>query len=117
MTTTTTTTMAAATAAATATTTAATALFQTQDLRDSGLTDQEVQAILSAENCRQQIRLMRLSRSRLLEEVHTAQQRLDRLDYFLFQLRKEEEKGAGTGAGAVAGEAPGRKTRSRKTAL
>ena len=64
--------------------------FNTNDLNGAGLSNQEIQAVLAAGDNQQQIRLLRASRSRLLEDVHTAQQRLDRLDYFIYQLRKEE---------------------------
>lgn len=64
--------------------------FNTNDLNGAGLSDQEIQAVLAAGDSRQQIRLLRASRGRLLEDVHAAQERLDRLDYFIYQLRKEE---------------------------
>ena len=64
--------------------------FNTNDLNSAGLSDQEIQTVLAAGDNQQQIRLLRASRGRLLEDVHTAQERLDRLDYFIYQLRKEE---------------------------
>ena len=64
--------------------------FNTKDLNSAGLSDREIQAVLTAGDSQQQLRLLRASRGRLLEEVHNAQERLDLLDYFICQLRKEE---------------------------
>lgn len=59
-----------------------------QDLSGLGFSDQEIQTVLSSINPRERTRLLRDRRGRLLEEVHTAQQRLDRLDYCIYQLRQ-----------------------------
>ena len=74
--------------------------FNTNDLNSAGLSDQEIQAVLAVGDSRQQIRLLRASRGRLLEDVHTAQERLDRLDYFIYQLRKAETAEGKQGAAA-----------------
>lgn len=74
--------------------------FNTNDLTGAGLTEREALAVLAAGDSRQQIRLLRASRGRLLEDVHTAQERLDRLDYFIYQLRKEETAEGKQGAAA-----------------
>ena len=59
-----------------------------QDLSGLGFSDQEIQTVLSSANPRERTRLLRDRRGRLLEEAHTAQQRLDRLDYYIYQLRQ-----------------------------
>ena len=71
--------------------------FNTNDLNSAGLSDQEIQAVLAVGDSRQQIRLLRASRGRLLEDVHTAQ---ERLDYFIYQLRKAETAEGKQGAAA-----------------
>lgn len=61
--------------------------FTACDFSGLGLTDREIQTVLSGTDAREQIRLLRNHRGPLLEEVHSAQQKLDRLDYLIYQIR------------------------------
>lgn len=61
--------------------------FTACDFSGLGLTDREIQTVLSGTDPREQIRLLRNHRGPLLEEVHFAQQKLDRLDYLIYQIR------------------------------
>ncbi len=58
------------------------------DLTKMGFTEQEVLDFLSTASDREQIRLLRKNRSRLLEDIHDRQQTLDQLDYFIYQIRQ-----------------------------
>ncbi len=64
--------------------------FTACDFSGLGLTDREIQTVLSGTDPREQIRLLRNHRGPLLEEVHAAQQRLDRLDFLIYQLRQTQ---------------------------
>lgn len=66
------------------------AAFNVNDLSGLGLSAREIQTVLSSGDAREQTRLLRDYRGHLLEEVHAAQQRLDRLDYFIYQLRQTQ---------------------------
>ena len=71
------------------------AALDVQDLSGLGFSDQEIQTVLSNANPRERTRLLRDRRGHLLEEVHTAQQRLDRLDYCIYQLRQNRTATSG----------------------
>ncbi len=71
------------------------AALDVQDLSGLGFSDQEIQTVLSNTNPRERMRLLRDRRGNLLEEVHTAQQRLDRLDYCIYQLRQNRTAASG----------------------
>ena len=73
-----------------------------QDLSGLGFSDQEIQTVLSGTNPRERTRLLRARRGRLLEEIHTAQQRLDRLDYCIYQLRDSRTTRSGRSGGKEA---------------
>ena len=64
------------------------AQFDTTDLTSAGLTDHEIQAVLAADTGEQQIRMLRVGRGRLLEDIHRQQRALDTLDYFIYQIKK-----------------------------
>lgn len=64
--------------------------FNANDLMALGLSERDVQAFQSSMNSEERLRLLRRRRGRLLEEVHAAQQSLDRLDYFIYQLRQSQ---------------------------
>ena len=66
------------------------AQFNVHDLSGLGLSDREIQTVLSSTDAGEQTRLLRGHRGQLLEEVHAAQQRLDRLDYFIYQIRQTQ---------------------------
>lgn len=66
------------------------AQLSVHDLSGLGLSDREIQTVLSSTDAGEQTRLLRDHRGHLLEEVHAAQQRLDRLDYFIYQLRQTQ---------------------------
>ena len=53
-----------------------------------GLTKQEIQEVLSSTSSVEQIRLLRQGQGRILEELHDKQQALDKVDYFIHQLRQ-----------------------------
>lgn len=59
------------------------------DLAKMGFTEQEVRDFLSSASGREQIRLLRKNRGRLLEDIHDRQQTLDQLDYFIYQIRQD----------------------------
>ena len=59
------------------------------DLTKMGFTEQEVRDFLSSASGREQIRLLRKNRGRLLEDIHDRQQTLDQLDYFIYQIRQD----------------------------
>ena len=93
------------------------AALDVQDLSGLGFSDQEIQTVLSNTNPRERMRLLRDRRGNLLEGVlgvqddrrtghraaqrpaaglvHTAQQRLDRLDYCIYQLRQNRTAASG----------------------
>ena len=58
------------------------------DLTGIGLTKQELQEILSSTSNTERIRLLRQGRGRILEELHDKQHALDKVDYFIHQLRQ-----------------------------
>lgn len=58
-----------------------------------GLTEREARDVLASASDAERIRLLRRSRGRMLEELHARQQRLDRLDYYIHQLRQSQEPG------------------------
>ncbi len=60
-------------------------------LTEAGLTKEEAEHILTCPNSRFQIQALRRYRGPLLDSVHERQQTLDRLDYLIFQLRKNKE--------------------------
>ena len=62
--------------------------IEARDLTDIGLTKQELQEILSSTSNTERIRLLRQGRGRILEELHDKQQALDKVDYFIHQLRQ-----------------------------
>ena len=64
------------------------AQIEERDLIGIGLTEQEKQVVLSSTNPEERVRLLRRSRGRLLDDLHERQQTLDRLDYLIYQLRK-----------------------------
>lgn len=64
------------------------AAFDASDLMALGLSERDIQAFQSSQNFEERLRLLRCRRGRLLEEVHAAQQDLDRLDYLIYQLRQ-----------------------------
>lgn len=57
------------------------------DLGRAEFTAQEIQAILSARG-KERLNLLLRGRGRLLNDIHQKQQALDRLDYFVYQLRQ-----------------------------
>ena len=64
-----------------------------QDLLRADFTEAETQAVLSSDNGAEQMRLLRKGRGRLLEDIHSKQQALDQLDYFIHQLRQSYARG------------------------
>ena len=62
--------------------------IEARDLTGIGLTKQEIQAVLSSTSQAEQIRLLRQGRGRILEGLHAKQQELDKVDYFIHQLRQ-----------------------------
>ena len=64
-----------------------------QDLLRADFTEAEIQAVLSSDNGTEQMRLLRKGRGRLLEVIHSKQQALDQLDYFIHQLRQGQARG------------------------
>lgn len=50
----------------------------------------QLQADPTLDTRTEQIQILRKCRCRLLEEIHGKQQWLDRLDYFIYQLKKQE---------------------------
>lgn len=66
-----------------------------RDLVMASFTEPEARAALSCGGM-EQIRLLRRGRSRLLEDIHSKQQALDRLDYFIYRLRQRETKPDGS---------------------
>ena len=64
-----------------------------QDLLRADFTEAETQAVLSTDNGTEQMRLLRKGRGRLLEDIHSKQQALDQLDYFIHQLRQSQARG------------------------
>ena len=66
-----------------------------QDLLEANFTESEAQAVLSSNNGAEQMRLLRRGRGRLLEDIHSKQQALDQLDYFIHQLRQRDAKQGG----------------------
>lgn len=69
--------------------------IEAHDLIGIGLTEQEVQAVLAAGSGEEQVRLLRRGRGRVLEDLHDKQQALDRLDYFIYQIRQNQKKKEG----------------------
>lgn len=69
--------------------------IKAHDLTGIGLTEQEVQAVLAAGSGEEQVRLLRRGRGRVLEDLHDKQQALDRLDYFIYQIRQNQRKKEG----------------------
>ncbi|MDE6588855.1 MAG: hypothetical protein K2K53_00620 [Oscillospiraceae bacterium] len=57
------------------------------DLAGAEFTAQEIQTILSAHG-RERLSLLLRGRGRLLNDIHQKQQALDRLDYFVYQIRQ-----------------------------
>ena len=66
-------------------------LITAADLRGTGLTESEIQSVLSSPVAEDQVRRLRRSRGRLLEDIHSRQQALDRLDYLIYQVRNGEQ--------------------------
>lgn len=66
--------------------------IEAHDLAGIGLTEQEIQAVLTADSGEEQICLLRRGRSRVLEDLHDKQQMLYRLDYFIHQIRKDLQR-------------------------
>lgn len=62
--------------------------IEASDLTGIGLTKQEIQDVLSSTSSVEQIRLLRQGRGRILEDLHDKQQALDKVDYFIHQLRQ-----------------------------
>lgn len=62
--------------------------IEARDLTGIGLTKQEIQEVLSSTSSVEQIRLLRQGRGRILEDLHDKQQALDKVDYFIYQLRQ-----------------------------
>ena len=62
--------------------------IEARDLTGIGLTKQELQEILSSTSNTERIRLLRQGRGRILKELHDKQQALDKVDYFIHQLRQ-----------------------------
>ena len=69
--------------------------IEAHDLIGIGLTEQEIQAVLAAGSGEEQVRLLRRGRGRVLEDLHDKQQALDRLDYFIYQIRQNQKKKEG----------------------
>ncbi len=61
------------------------------DLRGAGFTESEIQGILSSPTAEDRVRRLRRGRGRLLEDIHSRQQALDRLDYLIYQVRNGEQ--------------------------
>lgn len=62
--------------------------IEASDLTGIGLTNQEIQEVLSSTSSVEQIRLLRQGRGRILEDLHDRQQALDKVDYFIHKLRQ-----------------------------
>ncbi len=62
------------------------------DLTAIGFTEQESQVILSSTSSGEKIRLLRLGRARLLDDIHGRQQTLDRLDYLIHKIRQSTDQ-------------------------
>ena len=72
-----------------------------QILVDAGCDEETVRRFCELETCscgvplvrRRQIRLLRERRQELLGQMHACQEKLDCLDYLIYQLRKELSEG------------------------
>lgn len=62
--------------------------LEVRDLVQAEFTAEEIQRILSA-NKGEQVRILLRGRGRLLRDIHQKQQALDRLDYFVYQLKSD----------------------------
>lgn len=64
--------------------------IEAHDLIGIGLTKQEIQEVLSSTSRVEQVRLLRKGRGRILDGLHDKQEALDKVDYFIHQLRQAE---------------------------
>lgn len=64
--------------------------IEAHDLIGIGLTKQEIQEVLSSASRVEQVRLLRKGRGRILDGLHDKQEALDKVDYFIHQLRQAE---------------------------
>lgn len=64
--------------------------IEAHDLIGIGLTKQEIQEVLSSTSRMEQVRLLRKGRGRILDGLHDKQEALDKVDYFIHQLRQAE---------------------------
>lgn len=65
-------------------------------LYETGLNAGEIKQFLlfgSENNRAEQIRLLNMHRSDLLEDIHARQKSLDQLDYMLYKLKNSKERG------------------------
>lgn len=73
-----------------------------QNLRDAGCDEETIRRYyaLKAAECgqlicrREQVRLLRVHRQMLLDQLHTCQRELDCLDYLLYRLRCRRTEGS-----------------------
>ena len=56
----------------------------------TGMHDDEIKRVMSAQGKEAQIRELRVCRLRLVDEVHKKQQELDKLDYLIGSVLKEK---------------------------
>ena len=56
----------------------------------TGMHDDEIKRVISAQGKEAQIRELRVCRLRLVDEVHKKQQELDKLDYLIGSVLKEK---------------------------
>ena len=66
-----------------------------QNLHDAGCNKQQIENFLQCEcTCciEDQIKMLRLYRIPLMDELHKSQEKVDCLDYLLYQLEKEKRQ-------------------------
>ncbi len=61
-------------------------------LEGTGLSREDIQAILQGRRDEDKLRRLRACRDRLLTEIHTQQQTLDNVDYILWSRTRGEER-------------------------
>ena len=63
-------------------------------LYDSGLSTEEIKTFLILNNeqkTAEQIKLLSISRQKLLDEIHKKQKSLDRLDYIIYEMKNKTQ--------------------------
>lgn len=60
-----------------------------QSLISIGMTPEEAENIINYNNMEDIIRKLRIFRSHILDEIHSGQQALDKIDYIIARIKKE----------------------------